>query len=274
MKKNIFTIIILLIVVALIGVVSFGYYKKLTHEVKNPIATIEIENYGTVKVELYPEMAPNTVKNFIKLAQNGYYNNKTFFGIDTISVYGGYNEKGEEISANLSDLYTGANENEKKIEAGSEEDFKYEIAGEFIANGFEQNTLSHEKGVISMIRMDYTSYMPNLVEESYNSANSQFSILLEDERGLNGVYAGFGKVIEGLEILESFKNIETVVEKDEEGNDIEQSEEALKTFSELPVIKTITVDTFGIDYGMPKVTEAFDFYTYWNNYYTNYLNQQ
>ena len=166
MKKNIFTIIILLVVIALIGVVCFGYYKNLTHEIKNPIATMEIENYGTVKIELYPQMAPNTVKNFIKLAENGFYNNKTFWGIDSISVYAVKDDKGEDVSAKLSDLY-------KEIEPDSDDDFKYEIEGEFVANGYENNTLKHEKGVISMVRMDYTSYMPNLTEESYNSANSR-----------------------------------------------------------------------------------------------------
>ena len=77
-----------------------------------------------------------------------------------------------------------------------------------------------------------------------------------------------------MEVLESFKNIETKVETDEEGNEIEQTDESLKTFSTLPVIKSITVDTFGVDYGMPKVTEAFDFYSYLNNYYSSYINNQ
>ena len=78
MKNNkiglIFKIIILILIIALIGTICYGYYKKETQEVKKPIATVEVENYGTIKIELYPDLAPDTVSNFIKLANNGFYN--------------------------------------------------------------------------------------------------------------------------------------------------------------------------------------------------------
>ena len=80
MKKalNIITIIALVIIIVLIGGLSFGYYKKATMEVKNPIVTMEVENFGTIKLELYPEIAPETVANFIALAQNGFYDGLKF----------------------------------------------------------------------------------------------------------------------------------------------------------------------------------------------------
>ena len=80
MKKasNIITIIALIIIIVLIGTVSYGYYKNATMEVKNPIVTMEVQDYGTIKLELYPEMAPETVANFIALAQNGFYDGLKF----------------------------------------------------------------------------------------------------------------------------------------------------------------------------------------------------
>ena len=77
-KKRILLIMVIVILIALIGVLVYGYYKKLTNEVKNPIVTMEIADYGTIKIELYPDKAPNTVKNFISLINRGYYNNLTF----------------------------------------------------------------------------------------------------------------------------------------------------------------------------------------------------
>ena len=80
MKKasNVITIIALILIIALIGGVSYGYYKKATMEVKNPVATMEVENFGTIKIELYPEQAPETVANFITLANRGFYDGLTF----------------------------------------------------------------------------------------------------------------------------------------------------------------------------------------------------
>ena len=94
MKKTgiAFTIIALIIVLVLIGGVCFGYYKKLTEEIKNPIVTMEVEGYGTIKLELYPEYAPNTVANFVTLANNGFYNGTTFHRVvkDFMIQGGGY----------------------------------------------------------------------------------------------------------------------------------------------------------------------------------------
>ena len=95
MKKSgkIFTIIALILVILLIGGICFGYYQKLTEERKAPIVTMEVEGYGTIKLELYPEMAPNTVANFITLANNGFYNGTTFHRVvkDFMIQGGGYN---------------------------------------------------------------------------------------------------------------------------------------------------------------------------------------
>lgn len=79
--KNIIWIIALILVIILIGIVAYGYYKNATMEVKNPIATMEVENYGTIKMELYPENAPETVANFIALANRGFYDGLTFHRI-------------------------------------------------------------------------------------------------------------------------------------------------------------------------------------------------
>ena len=76
--KKIITIIAIILVVALICVLCYGYYEKFIKKVQNPIVTMEVEGYGTVKIELYPDMAPNTVTNFIRLANRGFYNGLTF----------------------------------------------------------------------------------------------------------------------------------------------------------------------------------------------------
>ena len=265
MKKNILTTIVLLVVLSLLGYVGFGYYKTLTTEVKNPVVTMEIENYGTVKMELYPDQAPNTVKNFINLIQKGYYNGKVFSGLDSTCLYAGKDSAGEIKNATMSLV-------DSTIEDGSENDKEYSIKGEFVANGYEDNILKHEKGVLSMCRIDYTQYMTSLTSESYDSANAQFCILLNDERGLNGMYAAFGKVVEGMDVIETISKLDAKVETDEAEDaevEVTEDENALKTFVTYPVITTMTVDTFGVDYGMPEVTEAFDYYNYMYQYYSD-----
>ena len=79
--KDIIWIIALILVIVLIGVLAYGYYKKATMEVKNPVATMEVENFGTIRMELYPELAPQTVANFVTLANRGFYNGLTFHRI-------------------------------------------------------------------------------------------------------------------------------------------------------------------------------------------------
>ena len=186
--KKILPIILIVILVATCIFLIIQYIRALTQEIKNPILTLEIENYGNVKIELYPEYAPNTVKNIIKLTENGYYDGKVLYGTDEISVYVGRNSEGEIDYPKLSTL-------DKEVE--KENDYEYEIKGEFVANGFETNTLKHKKGIVSMIRADYTQVLgSSLLEQSFNSGSSQFTILTKDARNLNGMYAGFGKVIE------------------------------------------------------------------------------
>ena len=260
MKKNIFMVIVLILVLAMLSYVGYGFYQKITEKVQNPIVTMEIENYGTIKMELYPNFAPNTVKNFVTLVQNGFYDGKTFFGIDTNAVYAGRNAEGEIENAKLSN-----------IGQSGDSDYEYQIKGEFVANQFDQNTLRHEKGVVSMARNDYSQYMSNLTQQSYDSANSQFSILLNDERGYNGLYAAFGKVTEGLEIIESFKDLEKKTDETEE--EAEVTESSLENFAQMPKITKATVETFGVDYGSPEVEEAFDYQNYLYNYYSQQYNQ-
>ena len=247
--------VIILIIISIILVIQ--YIMALTQEIKNPILSLEIEEYGTVKIELYPEYAPNTVKNIIALAQKGYYDGKVFYGTDEISVYIGRNEDGQIDYPRLSTL-------DENISDAN--DFEYEIKGEFIANGFNENTLKHEKGVVSMIRADYTQVMGNLQEESYNSASSQFTILTENARSLNGMYAAFGKVVEGMEIVESIYDIEKQVSEEEESSVIEK-------FITMPKIIKATIETYGVNYGMPQVHEAFDYEGYMNEMLTQYYSE-
>jgi len=258
MKKSgkVFTIIALIIVVALIGGISYGYYLKLTEEIKNPIVTMEIEEYGTIKLELYPEVAPNTVANFVALAKSGYYDGTIFHRVvkDFMIQAGGYeieevtSEGSEETSIQKS-LKT-----VKLSDIGYEgKDDSYSIKGEMIANGVE-NTLKHEEGVISMARADYTSYSSALTTESYNSATSQFFIMTKKTTSLDGLYASFGKVIEGLDIVHQIENVE--VEKTEQEGDEEST--PVKNI----VIKSVTVDTQGVEYGKPETLKPFDYYSW------------
>ncbi len=243
MKKNIITIVVLIIILALIGTLCYGYYKKFTFKPQNPVATMEVEGFGTMKIELYPDEAPNTVANFIALANRGFYDGLTFHRtIPDFMIQGGDKEENGTGTPKLSDLKDG----------GSDE--KYSIKGEFLANGYTKNTLKHEKGVISMARSDYSAYAsmdPELVEKGYNSAGSQFFIMTKDNTSLNGSYAPFGKVTEGLDVLDKIANVE-VVTRDE------NAQEGLDKPVNPPVIKSLKVDTFGIDYGEPETEKAFD----------------
>ena len=237
------------------------------YEVKNPVVTFELENYGTVKIELYPKYAPNTVANFINLINKNFYTGKVFYGRDINYIYAVKNTDGEFAEPTMSLI-------DSTIESGSSDDFKYQINGEFIANEFEQNTLKHQRGVVSMLRENYSSYF-GLTEQGFNSGSSHFQIMLEDNRNLNGMYAGFGKVIEGLDIVEKIFNSETVKEEteNEETEELETSENTIIDFLNPVVIKSASVETYGIDYGIPEVHKAFDYnsflQTYFNQYYTN-----
>ena len=241
--KNILWIIALILVIVLITGVGYGYYRNATMEVTNPVATMEIENYGTVKIELYPDLAPETVANFITLANRGFYDGLTFHRVvKDFMIQGGDPEGTGQGSAKISDLKDGG------------EDTAYSIKGEFVANGVN-NTLKFEEGVRGMARNDYTSYSSTLTEESYNSGSSQFFIMTADNTSLNGYYTSFGKVIEGMDVIHNIENVEVKAADD--------SEETGNTEVSTPVnpvtITSIKVETNGVDYGLPETLTPFDY---------------
>ena len=132
---------------------------------KNPIVTFEMENGGKIVAELYPEIAPNTVANFVTLVQQGFYDGLIFHRVSPGFMIQGGDPQGTGMGGP-----------------------GYSIKGEFARNGFKQNNLKHTRGVLSMAR----SMMPN-------SAGSQFFIMHANAPHLDGDYAAFGKVTEGLE---------------------------------------------------------------------------
>lgn len=273
--KLVLWISIVLMLVALIGLFVYDAYLAKTEEVVHPQVSFEIENQGTIKIELYPEYAPNTVANIIKLVEKGYYNNKVVYGKDDVCLYLGRNAEGEAENPKASLI-------DENIEADSENDYEYTISGEFLANDYESNTLNHTKGVVSLMRSDYTQYFSDLADESYNSGNAQIGVLMTDERALNGLYTGFGKVIEGLDILEKIYNEQPIKpEEAAEGEEThthedgeEHTSEGIEVFENYPVIKSATVDTFGKDYGMPTIQEAFDYDSYVNQLLTSYYSTE
>lgn len=169
---------------------------------KNPIVTITMENEKQMKVELYPDLAPNTVNNFISLTNRGYYNGVIFH-----RVIPGFMIQGGDPSG------TGT--------GGP----GYSIKGEFTDNGFE-NDLKHTRGVLSMAR----TMIPD-------SAGSQFFIMVADSPHLDGQYATFGKVTEGIEIADEIVSVSC-------------------DYMDKPVIdqtmKEVTVDTSGADFPEPE----------------------
>lgn len=261
-------IIVAIAALLLIGGVAYNTVCRVNQEVKNPEATFEIENYGTIKMELYPEYAPNTVTNFIKLIESGYYNNKVIYGKDEICMYMGRDENGELVNPTMGLI-------SQDIEENSDDDYDYTIPGEFISNGFNTNTLRHEKGIVTLIRNDYTQYFSSLAEESYNSGNSQLGIMMSDDSSsLNGAYAAFGRIIEGMDILEKIYNEAELkpVETDETGNETESSD-GIEQFANYPKITSASVETYGEDYGMPETQDAFDYNSYMYNLMSSQYNQ-
>lgn len=249
--KNVLWIIALIVIIVLIGVVGYGYYRNVTMEVKRPIATMEVENFGTIKMELYPEYAPETVANFITLANRGFYDGLTFHRVVKDFMIQGGDKNGDGTGlATTSDL--------KDDGDGTE----YTIKGEFIANGVD-NKLQFEEGVVAMARSDYTSYSSSLAEESYNSGSSQFFIMTAKNTGLNGQYTSFGKVIEGMDIVHKIEEIEVKAADDAEttGNT------EVSTPVNPPKITSIRVETNGVDYGLPETLTPFDYQTWFYNQY-------
>jgi peptidyl-prolyl cis-trans isomerase B (cyclophilin B) len=146
-----------------------------------------------------------------------------------------------------------------KDDVDDDDDETYSIEGEFSANGFSQNTLRHEEGVISMARSDYSSY--GLTTQGYNSAGSQFFIMTANNSSLNGLYAAFGKVIEGMDVVHQIEKVEVKTDDDSSG----------ETPVNPPVITSITVETYGVDYGTPVTQETFDIQSYFTSQYLTSL---
>ena len=264
MKKSKLIIMIIAIILVLIGIgfLTYGIVKKLTTKPQNPIATIEVEGYGTIKVELYPDKAPNTVANFIRLANRGFYNGLTFHRtIPDFMIQGGDPNGDGTGSPRLNNIIDDA-----------EADI-YNIKGEFIANKFYDNNIKMERGVIAMARSDYSSISSTLAKEGYKSEGSQFFIMQKDNSNLDGLYAGFGKVIEGIEVVDKIANVEVYYRSNElaSGEEAPVDEEGNQIASDKPkddvVITSIKVDTFGVDYGIPETKEPFNYYNWLMKYY-------
>lgn len=168
----------------------------------NPIVTMKIKDRGTIKIELYPEVAPNTVNNFISLVKKGFYNGLVFHRI----IRGFMIQGGDPLGNGM---------------GGPE----YSIKGEFSRNGFK-NDLKHTEGVISMAR----SSQPD-------SAGSQFFLMTSTSPHLDGQYAAFGKIIEGLDLAMDLEKVKT-------------------NFNDRPledvVMEEVTVDTFSKEYPEPE----------------------
>ena len=168
----------------------------------NPIVTIEMENGGVIKAELYPEVAPNSVNNFISLIQKGFYDGLIFHRcIPGFMIQGGC-PQGTGMGGP-----------------------GYSIKGEFTQNGF-QNDLKHDRGVLSMARA-----------MNPNSAGSQFFIMVEEAPHLDGSYAAFGRVTEGMEVADAIVSTKT------DWNDRPREEQKMKK---------VTVETFGVEYPEPE----------------------
>ena len=168
----------------------------------NPIVTITMDNGDVMKAELYPQVAPNTVNNFISLVNKGFYDGLIFHRVINGFMIQGGDPEGTGMGGP-----------------------GYGIKGEFAQNGFA-NDLKHSAGVLSMAR----SMMPN-------SAGSQFFIMHKDAPHLDGAYAAFGKIIEGMNVVNKIAEVAT-------------------DYSDRPMedqrMKTVTVETFGVNYGEPE----------------------
>lgn len=241
--EKIIWVIALIAIIVLIGVVGYGYYKKATFKAENPIVTMEVENFGIIKIELYPDQAPETVSNFIALANRGFYDGTKFHRVvKDFMIQAGSKDGDGTTGAKVSNLKDNG------------EDKDYTIKGEFLANGVT-NTIKFEEGTLAMARADYTQVSSNLTEESFNSGCSQFFIMTKENTNLNGYYTAFGKVIEGLDVVHKIEEVEvTVVEGQEETEGAEVS-----TPVDPPKVTSIRVETFGVDYELPETLTPFDY---------------
>ena len=171
-------------------------------EKKNPIVTFEMENGDIIKAELYPEVAPNTVNNFVSLVGKGFYNGLIFHRVIAGFMIQGGDPEGTGMGGP-----------------------GYGIKGEFNQNGFT-NQLKHSAGVLSMARA-----------MNPNSAGSQFFIMHINAPHLDGAYAAFGKVIEGMDVVNKIADVRT-----------DYSDRPM----EKQMMKTVTVETFGVEYPEPE----------------------
>ena len=201
MKKRLLFLLFIIFIIA-----GCGTEKK---DVPNPIVTMSIKDYGDIKIELYPDIAYNTVANFVSLTEDGFYDNNTIHRVQK-----GFVLQGGDPTA------TG--------NGGC----GYTIKGEFALNGVD-NGLSHTEGVISMARSD-----------DYNSAGSQFFIVLSDNAkvSLDGKYAAFGKVIEGMDIIHNIEN-----------EDFEYSNAQMGMLVNSLTIEKTTVETNGYKWKVQKI---------------------
>lgn len=169
---------------------------------QNPVVTFTMENGDVMKAELYPDVAPNTVNNFVSLVKKGFYDGLIFHRIIAGFMIQGGDPDGTGMGGP-----------------------GYSIKGEFNYNGFD-NSLKHSRGVLSMARAQHP-----------NSAGSQFFIMHANAPHLDGQYAAFGKLIEGEDVLDKIASVDT-------------------DYSDRPrkpqVMKTVTVETFGVDYDEPE----------------------
>ena len=210
--KIIFSFVLITLIFTLIGCGTQG--ENVTNEsektsnyassvTEKPIVTITMENDEKILIELDPAVAPNTVANFVSLVEKGFYDGVIFHRV-------------------IPDFMIQGGDPEGNGTGGAD----YTIKGEFSENGFENN-LKHDRGVISMARSN-----------DPNSASSQFFIMVKESTHLDGKYAAFGKVIEGMEVVDDIVSVER-----------DGSDKPLKD----QTMKSVTVDTKGFDYPDPEV---------------------
>ena len=232
-NKNVIIFVIILIVLLLVGIIVIketenkkvekgmkedllkinydvdGNETSLNYETENPVVALYVKNYGSIVMELLPEYAPNTVNNFISLVKKGFYDNNTFHRLVPGFVLQGGDPNGQGTGGP-----------------------GYYIKGEFSTNGFDQNTLSHEKGIVSMAR-----------SQDNDSAGSQFFICIDDAKNLDNQYAAFGKILDGWD------NINRIVENEQVAD---QTSGKLK---QNLTIKKAVVDLKGKEYSDPEIIE-------------------
>ena len=169
----------------------------------NPIVTFEMENGKTFKAELFPDKAPNTVNNFLSLVNKGFYNGLIFHRVISGFMIQGGDPNGTGMGGP-----------------------GYHIPGEFAGNGFKQNDIKHVRGVLSMARAQHP-----------DSAGSQFFVMHNDADYLDGAYAAFGAVIEGMDVVDEIANKKT-----------DWHDRPYET----QTMKSVTAETFGVTFDEPK----------------------